>query len=962
MRIAFDGTTLRPGRTGVGYYSEHLLHHLVESGDHEVVVVSNRPIDTTRPLPAGVRVATSSWHAPRVVWMQALAPRLLRRLDPDVVHFTNGMVPFASPVPTVVTIHDMSLTLYPHYHPPRRVLLNRPFVDLAARRADAIITVSESAREDICRIYGVSSERVHVVHEAAARQFHPVVDRDDLRRVKERYGLADRFILYVGTIEPRKNLPMLIEGFARRHKAGDLPHQLVCAGPYGWLSGDIDERVERLKIGGAIRFPGYVPFEDLPAIYSLAEMFVLPSVYEGFGLPIVEAMASGTPVITSRVGALAEVGGGAVRYVDRLEADALGDAMVALSRDRAGRDELRARGLARARGFSWERAAMETLAVYRLASRPSAGRPARRPAVTQVAPKQMPSVAGPHAARGSQDPSLEPRVPSMALVSDVLFGQAYFLRFDPKLWDAGQPYAPLGTLYAAAAVRARGYTVALFDAMLASSTSAWADSLDRHRPRVAVLYEDSFNYLSKMCLLRMRDAALTMIDAARERGVAAIVSGSDATDHPSTYLDRGASLVIVGEGEATLGDALDSMTGRSATPLTAIPGLCLRAGDGSLVRTGARDISRDLDALPRPAWDLVDVERYRAIWKRRHGCFSMNVVTTRGCPYHCNWCAKPIYGQRYTSRTPASVVDEMLWLKETYRPDHLWMADDIFGLKPGWIETFAALALERRTVVPFKCLLRADGVTETVARALSVAGCRTAWIGAESGSQKVLDAMEKGTSVGQIAEATRRLHDVGIEVGFFLQFGYPGETRDDIERTLQMVRDCRPDDIGVSVSYPLPGTPFYERVKAQLGEKQNWVDSGDLAMMYRATYVPEFYKTLHAVVHAELRSRRSLATLARVTRRPWTLERRTAREVVAGAYHAARLPMLRLELNRLAKAPTSAPSPSMVVRPILTRQAAGVPSDPSASLSAGPSAVLGVDPLTELRIDLSARGVEHPRC
>jgi glycosyltransferase involved in cell wall biosynthesis len=277
-------------------------------------------------------------------------------------------VPIACPVPTVVTIHDMSLTLYPRYHPPRRVLLNRPLVDLAAKRADAIITVSQSAKRDIMRLYGLSGERVHVVHEAAAPAFGRVADRTDLERVRLRYGLADRFVLYVGTIEPRKNLPRLIEGFAKRHKSGDLPHQLVCAGPYGWLSGDIEERIDRLQIGDAIRFTGYVPFEDLPAIYTLAEMFVFPSLYEGFGLPVIESMASGTPVITGRVAALDEVAGGAVEQVDLLDAESLGAAMVGLARDPDRRRHLTALGFERARTFSWERAARETLEVYRLAA------------------------------------------------------------------------------------------------------------------------------------------------------------------------------------------------------------------------------------------------------------------------------------------------------------------------------------------------------------------------------------------------------------------------------------------------------------------------------------------------------------------------------------------------------------------------------------------------------------------
>jgi radical SAM superfamily enzyme YgiQ (UPF0313 family) len=512
---------------------------------------------------------------------------------------------------------------------------------------------------------------------------------------------------------------------------------------------------------------------------------------------------------------------------------------------------------------------------------------------------------------------------------DVLFGQAYFLRFDPKLWEAQQPYAPLGTLYAAAAVRQRGYSVALFDAMLAQSEDEWATSLALHRPRFAVLYEDSFNYLSKMCLLRMREAAMVMIAAARSRGVKVIVAGSDASDHPNLYLDAGADIVVSGEGELTLGEVLDKLTGRFDGPLATIPGICLRAPDGQLLRTSARSLVRDLDTLPDPAWDLVDVERYRSIWMQRHGYFSMNIVTTRGCPYHCNWCVKPIYGQRYTTRSPQHVAAEVERLRAAYRPDHLWIADDIFGLKPEWIEQYASIVAGRGGVVPFKCLMRADGVSEATAQALAAGGCRTVWIGAESGSQRVLDWMEKGTRVEHIETATRRLQARGIEVGFFLQFGYPGETYDDIRLTLDMVRRCRPDDIGVSVSYPLPGTTFYERVKADLGAKQNWIDSGDLAMMYRATYEPDFYRALHALVHAEFRQRRALDLVT--NRRGWTtlLSTKGAREVLGGAVQALKRPALKRRVDALARGglDRSAVPPAPILIPLLNQQAAAVPSE-----------------------------------
>jgi anaerobic magnesium-protoporphyrin IX monomethyl ester cyclase len=437
-----------------------------------------------------------------------------------------------------------------------------------------------------------------------------------------------------------------------------------------------------------------------------------------------------------------------------------------------------------------------------------------------------------------------------------------------------QPYPPLGTLYAAADVRARGYDVAFFDAMLAESENEWAQALDAHSPDFAVIYEDNFNYLSKMCLLRMREAAFTMIAMAKSHGCTVILCGADASDHAEEYIVHGADYVLLGEGEETLGELLDRLTGKTAIPFENILGLAWPVGSNqlsvisgqskivnlksSIVNNPRRPDIRNLDALPFPAWDLVDIPRYQKLWRERHGYYSMNLVTTRGCPYHCNWCAKPIWGQRYNSRSPENVVAEIKWLKEQYHPDHIWFADDILGLKPGWIERFALLLREADAVIPFKCLQRADLITEKVAAALAAAGCQTVWVGAESGSQKILDAMDKGDRVEDIHRAAQRLQAHNIQVGFFLQFGYPGEGWDEIQQTIQMVRDCAPDDIGISVSYPLPGTKFFERVKLELGEKQNWVDSDDLAMLYHGPYPQAFYRILHARIHHEFRLRRAL--------------------------------------------------------------------------------------------------------
>ena len=386
MRIAFDGTTLTPGRTGVGYYTEHLLQHLArevaQTGD-EIVVVSNKPIDTQSPLPEHVRVHEGHRFPIRIGWMQLRAASALGALKPDVAHFTNGMMPIGAPVSTVVTVHDMSLRLYPRCHPIRRLVLNRPLMHVAIREASAIVTVSHSARRDLLRLHGVAADRVTVVHEAASPAFRPITDRVVLDAVKARYSLPDRFILYVGTIEPRKNLHRLMAAFAAARKSG-IQHRLVCVGPYGWSSRDLAGEIDRLGIRDAVHFTGYVPFGDLPAIYNLGDFFVFPSLYEGFGLPVVEAMACGVPVLTSSTSSLGEIAGDAAVTIDPTDTDAITDAIVCLATNAELRRDRAESGLQRARDFSWEQSAREMLAVYHRAA-----------GVAQRSALPMPSVDSP---------------------------------------------------------------------------------------------------------------------------------------------------------------------------------------------------------------------------------------------------------------------------------------------------------------------------------------------------------------------------------------------------------------------------------------------------------------------------------------------------------------------------------------------------------------------------------------
>jgi anaerobic magnesium-protoporphyrin IX monomethyl ester cyclase len=429
---------------------------------------------------------------------------------------------------------------------------------------------------------------------------------------------------------------------------------------------------------------------------------------------------------------------------------------------------------------------------------------------------------------------------------DVLLTHSNHVYFDGKQVKKMQPYPPLQTLLAAAVLREQGVGVALFDSTLNNPEEGFAAALDLHRPRLVVVCEDDFNFLSKMCLLRNRELALWMATTAGARGIATVAHGSDASDRVQDYLAGGFDYVLTGEVETTLSELA------GGCPPAEIRGLAYR--EFMLPRyTASRPLREDLDTLPLPAWDLVDMEQYRDAWIRAHGYFSLNMASSRGCPYHCNWCAKPVYGQNYRARSPQSVASELSHLKTAFQPDQIWFADDIFALSPKWTFAFAAAVEELDAKVPFKMQSRCDLMTRDTVGALGRAGCAEVWMGAESGSQRILDAMTKGIRVEHIYEACANLRRHGIRACLFLQFGYPGETWSEIEQTVRMVRETAPDDIGISISYPLPGTKFHEMVSAQMGAKSNWSDSGDLSMMFQGTYSSEFYRALSDALHLEVR-------------------------------------------------------------------------------------------------------------
>ena len=370
FRVGFEATALHGQRSGVGTYTLQLLRAMLESAppDWTFYAYSNRSLaglqsDIERAVlaPHG-RFAPSRW-----LWVQLRLAALARREECTVMHCPNGMGPLWSTTPLVLTIHDLSLIRYPEYHPRRRIP-SRTLLPRLARRAAAVIAVSEFTRGEILRVLGLPGDKVHTVHAAAAECFQPVTDPARMAAVRDKYGLPPRFVLYVGAVEPRKNLHRLLRAF-RDVRQREFPHQLILAGPPGWMMDDFAHERSRLGLDGVVRLLGYVPADDMPALYSLAELFVYPSLYEGFGLPTLEAMACGTPVLSSNGSALAEVCGDSSRLVDPENEEELAEAMAILLGDADLRADLSRKGLQRARDFSWRRAAKETMAVYARAAK-----------------------------------------------------------------------------------------------------------------------------------------------------------------------------------------------------------------------------------------------------------------------------------------------------------------------------------------------------------------------------------------------------------------------------------------------------------------------------------------------------------------------------------------------------------------------------------------------------------------
>jgi anaerobic magnesium-protoporphyrin IX monomethyl ester cyclase len=445
------------------------------------------------------------------------------------------------------------------------------------------------------------------------------------------------------------------------------------------------------------------------------------------------------------------------------------------------------------------------------------------------------------------------------VTTDLLLVNPLFLHDDPVESKLMTPYFPLGILYVAAAARQAGHKVAVFDAMFAVGDQAFVAALQRLQPKVV-----GFGVLSTV-----RKAALRLAALAKQHGAIVLMGGADPTARPEAYLAHQVGstypvdVVTVGEAEETIVELLPLLlrNGVDSALHHGIHGLAYRDATGNTVTTPCRPLIEDVDRLPLPARDLIDLEPYRAAWRDHHGRFSMSLIATRGCPFGCAWCQKIVFGRSFRPRSPELVADEMRLIKERYQPDQLRIVDDVMGIDREWVRRWHGAVLERDAVIPFECLSRVDLVDEEMARLLKEAGCKRIAFGTESGSQQILDAMNKGTTVQQIHRAAAICRELGIETYFYMMVGYLGEAWPDLQLSVKLLRQTRPDSFSTTIAYPLPGTVFYEQVQHRLPDGyaalSDWDYTAENRLLYPvAQYNTAFYRRVIRWFHSEWRDAR----------------------------------------------------------------------------------------------------------
>jgi anaerobic magnesium-protoporphyrin IX monomethyl ester cyclase len=429
---------------------------------------------------------------------------------------------------------------------------------------------------------------------------------------------------------------------------------------------------------------------------------------------------------------------------------------------------------------------------------------------------------------------------------DLLLTHGYFLFEDPKERQIMKPYAPLGILYLCSHLRGRGFDVDVFDTTFSSREQLF-NHLRTEKPSVLGVYAN----------LMTRSNVVETLSVAREAGWTTVVGGPEPGAYSLEYLQAGAHFVVAGEGELTMEDLLLAIR-CGEKDFSKIAGLSYLDTDGNLCQNPPRGQIQNLDLQPWPARGAIDIRRYVETWRTHHGTGSINFITARGCPFRCNWCSHQVFGQSHRRRDPIKVVDEVEWLLEQYHPDMVWVSDDVFTINHAWLRTYAAEMNQRGIRVPFECISRADRLSPEMMDLLAELGCFRTWIGSESGSQRILDAMDRGVKIEQVHKAVEMCRERGIQSGMFLMWGYEGEEMEDIEATIKHVSTSKPDIFFTTVSYPIKGTPYYNRIASRLIQISPWGKTSDREIEIQGRHSRAFYTHADRVLRDEVALARML--------------------------------------------------------------------------------------------------------
>jgi len=414
---------------------------------------------------------------------------------------------------------------------------------------------------------------------------------------------------------------------------------------------------------------------------------------------------------------------------------------------------------------------------------------------------------------------------------DILLTHGYFLYEDPHELAVMKPYPPLGLLYVSSHLKAQGITTELFDTTFSS-----LDTLQTHlretRPPVVGVYAN----------LMTRSKVLRVIATAKAVGSHVVVGGPDPANYLDEYLSRGADVIAIGEGELTLQELVPHLVQNGPKNLDGIQGIVYRGDDGAIVRNEPRGMIADLDAQPFPDRAAIDQQQYVDVWRKHHGQGSVSLITARGCPFTCTWCSHSVFGYSHRRRSPNNVVDEVEHIVANYAPDLLWYADDVFTINHKWLFEYSA-ELERRGLrLPFETISREDRLNEEVVQTLARMGCYRLWVGAESGSQKILDRMKRRTNAERMRAMVHLLQKYGIEVGMFIMLGYDGEEREDLQATVDHLKVAGPDTFLTTVAYPIKGTPYYATVADKVISRGAWETGSDRDYTIAGRHSPRYYQ------------------------------------------------------------------------------------------------------------------------